>query len=483
MGEYTKEQLKIINSRSKRIEVESPPGSGKSYTILGIVKKHKKDKHLILAFNANIRESMRRKITESGIHNAEVHTFHSLAYDFFRGGDQIKNFENRKLENLDFFALENIMRELKLPKALVKPMIKEVQTFFQSSMTLDEFLKGKEEVMKFRFKEIMRYITYSEDCPMFHEFYIKMFQLMKYSTNMYDTVLVDESQDKTSCYNQIIENLGAKRIIHFGDNLQKIYAYNGAIGMTGSGFRLTQSFRIGKEHSDICNALIDSMLGYNNVPFEGVNPNGIVVDSFSRKDQVTVISRTNKNMMARMLIEIKKGKIVHIVGGKESLGLALIELIFTATPKKPNYYKKRKITSIKDAIALYMESNSRELKSALDFIDEYKNDTMKLVNTIRHKTIDDMKLADINLITSHKSKGLEFENVEIDSDFPTLETLKEKAMLNKDITGEVFALYVALSRSFGKLKLNKNIEEWYRGYNDGSFTERVVNYKELSEIF
>lgn len=482
MGKYTAEQLKIINSKAKRIEVESPPGSGKSYTITGIVEKNKKDNHLILAFNSNIREAMRKKISDLGLENAVVHTFHSLAYDFFKGGDQIKNFENRKLENLDYFSLENIMKELKLPKALVRPMLNEVLNFCRSSATMEEFLLNKDETLVSRFKGIMKHITYTEDCPMFHEFYIKMFQLMKYSTNMYDTILVDESQDKTSCYNQIIENIGSKRVIHFGDNLQKIYAYNGAIGMEGSGFKLTQSFRIGKEHSDICNALVSDIL-FVDFAFEGVNPNGTVVDSFSRKDNITVISRTNKNMMSRMLEEIKKGKVVHIVGGKESLGLSLIELIYTATPKKPNYYKKRKITSVKDAVDLYMESNSREIKTALDFIGEYKGETMKLVNTIRHKTIDDIKLADVNLLTAHKSKGLEFENVELDDDFPKVELLMEKRMTGKDISGEVYALYVALSRSFGKLKLNKDIETWYRKRQNENTVERLVDFIELKDIF
>lgn len=481
MGQYTDEQLKIINSKAKQIDVESPPGSGKTYCILGIVKKHKKDRHLILAFNANIRETIRKKIEQEDIHNAEVHTFHSLAYDFFKGNDQIANFENRKLENLDYFSLSNIIKDLGYNRSITRGMLEEIYLFLRCDATLNDFLSEKVDEFSEKFRAILKHIMDEPDAPMFHEFYIKMFQLVNYSTNMYDTILVDESQDKTSCYNRIIKNIGAKRVVHFGDNLQKIYAYNGAIGMSKSSFRLTKSFRVGREHSDICNSVVDFLLN-SSVGFEGVNPNGIIVDSFSRKDNITIISRTNKSMMGRMLEQIKKGKVVHIVGGKESLGLSLIESIFTATPKKPFYYKKRKIKSIKDAINLYMESNSADLKRAIDFISDHAENTMKLVNTIRHSTIDSIELADVNLVTAHKSKGLEFENVEIDNDFPKMEALAEKRIIGKPIEGEVFALYVALSRSFGKLKLNRNLEDWYRNYKNDKINKPEVSYTALKNI-
>ena len=142
-NKYTKEQMKIINSKAKAISVASPPGSGKTYTINGIILKHKKDNHLVLAFNANIRESLRKKLEEQGVRNADVHTFHSLAYDFFKGGNQIANFENRKLENLDYFSLSNIIKDLKINRALTKHLLGDIQLFFRSSSNLNEFLENK----------------------------------------------------------------------------------------------------------------------------------------------------------------------------------------------------------------------------------------------------------------------------------------------------------------------------------------------------
>lgn len=487
MENYTNEQLKIINSKAKMISVESPPGSGKTYCILGIVKKHKDDYHLILAFNAAIKDSLKQKIEKEGITNAEVYTFHGLAYDFFKDNDIIKNFENRKIDNLDYFNLEDILKKLKIPVKVTMQYLNILLLFFRSKETLENFIMTvnwniNPEVTKERFLEILKYIKDTEECTMFHEYYIKLFQLMEFRNSRYKTVLVDESQDKTECYNSIIENLKTKRIIHFGDNFQKIYSYNGAMGMRNSKFRLTKSFRIGPDHAFICNSLIKSFITKNVIEFEGLNKNGEIVKNFSRLDRVTVISRTNKTMMERMLREIDKRNVVHIIGGEAGLGLDTIELIYTATKDNPKYYRGKRITSIKDAIELYVKTKSQDIKKALDFISDHKTETMKLVNIIRHKTIPDPNLADVCLVTAHKSKGLEFECVEIEEDFPKIEKLYEMVSIGKNIENEVFTLYVALSRSYGKLKLNKDLERWYEDLKERKDINNkpIVHFKKLT---
>lgn len=476
---YSEEQLKIIRSEDARIEVASPPGSGKTFTILGIVKHHKKKHHLILAFNSAIREAIRRKLDDEGITNAEVFTFHGLAYDFFKGTDQIVDFEKRSMVNLDFFSLEQLLSDLniKLKAKDITELLDVLLRFLRGSTTFKDFFSDFSEYKKELCSKILHHIRKDPTSPMFHEYYIKMFQLIEYSNDRYHTVLVDESQDKTSCYEQIIANLKPKRIIHFGDNQQKIYAYNGAVGMGDSKFKLTKSFRIGKPHSDICNALIEDITKDTSSEFEGVNPKGIIVDTLSCVDKRTVICRTNKEIMRRMLEEIKKNKLVHLVGGG-GINYELTKDIYEATKEKPRWFKGKKITSVEDAVKLYALSRSSELKAALDFITEHRENTMKVINTIKTKTIEDPKLADISLITAHRSKGLEFDCVEIADDFPLIDTIKEKRM-----TGEVYALYVALSRCTGKMMLNRNLKLWYNKYLSGTVKDPKLEYNMLEDLF
>ncbi|MGL6098297.1 MAG: 3'-5' exonuclease, partial [Fusobacteriaceae bacterium] len=286
-----------------------------------------------------------------------------------------------------------------------------------------------------------------------------------------------ESQDKTNCYEQIIYNMKCKRVIHFGDNQQQIYAYNGAVGMNSSNFRLTKSFRIGKEHSDVCNALISDILKTDSTEFEGVNPNGKLVDKLSNVDKKTIICRTNKELVKRALGEIKKDKIVYILGGLP-VDTDLVKGLFFATKEKAFYFKGKKINSITDARKLYALSKSNELKSALDFIVQFGDKTMSIINTIKTKTINDYSLADVSLVTAHKSKGLEFECVELADDFPTVDAIKEK-----NNVAEMYTLYVALSRSTGKMLLNKNLQVWYDKYKLGKTVDPIVTFKEVESLF
>lgn len=477
MEKYSKEQLDIIKSTEAEIEVASPPGSGKTYTILGIVKHHAKNHHLILAFNNSIKEAIRRKIDDEHITNAEVFTFHGLAYEYFKGSDQIVEFENRSMVNLDYFTLEQLLKDLNIKVKNINTILDLLLRFLRGSHNFDMSFVDVNKFEKETCRSILKHIRSNREAPMFHEYYIKTFQLIKYYNSKYHTVLVDESQDKTSCYNQIIENLNPKRVIHFGDNQQKIYAYNGAIGMGASKYKLTKSFRVGKPHSDLCNALIYDILKDKESSFEGVNPKGVIVDRLSNIDKRTVICRTNKEIIRRMLEEIKNKKLVHLIGGG-GINLELTKDIFEATPEKPRYYKNKKITCLKDASVLYALSKSSDLKQSLEFINEHGKNTMKVINTIKTKTIDDPNLADISLITAHRSKGLEFDCVEIADDFPLIDSIKEKKNL-----GETYALYVALSRCTGKMMLNKNLKIWYDKFQVGKAKDPVVRYKKITELF
>lgn len=78
--------------------------------------------------------------------------------------------------------------------------------------------------------------------------------------------------------------------------------------------------------------------------------------------------------------------------------------------------------------------------------------------------MQDEKEADIYLTTTHRSKGLEFENVEIADDFPAIDSLKIKMNNFEDFIDEVYILYVAITRSYGKLQLNEDLKRFIGEY-------------------
>lgn len=111
----------------------------------------------------------------------------------------------------------------------------------------------------------------------------------------------------------------------------------------------------------------------------------------------------------------------------------------------------------------YEKSKNSTLKKAIDFIETYKDRAMYVVYDILKCLVTDEKEADIYLTTTHRSKGLEFENVEIADDFPTISFLTKKMHDFEDYIDEVYILYVAITRSYGKLQLNEDLKHFING--------------------
>jgi len=77
----SEEQQNIIDSikTGRNVIVDACAGSGKSTTILAIAREFPEERILQLTYNSALRKDVQGKITEEGIENLTVHTFHSLA--------------------------------------------------------------------------------------------------------------------------------------------------------------------------------------------------------------------------------------------------------------------------------------------------------------------------------------------------------------------------------------------------------------------
>lgn len=83
--EYSKEQKSIIEavSSGKSVIVDAVAGSGKTTTILGIIKEFPESIVIVLTYNARLKQEVREKIETMNIKNAEIHTYHSLAVKYY----------------------------------------------------------------------------------------------------------------------------------------------------------------------------------------------------------------------------------------------------------------------------------------------------------------------------------------------------------------------------------------------------------------
>ena len=79
------EEQKIIvqQYRENNVKVDAVAGSGKTTTTYYIGKEFSEDKILLLTYNAKLRLETREKLEENGVHNVEVHTYHSFCVKYY----------------------------------------------------------------------------------------------------------------------------------------------------------------------------------------------------------------------------------------------------------------------------------------------------------------------------------------------------------------------------------------------------------------
>lgn len=464
---YTQEQQAIIDSTSNEIIVNAGPGMGKTHLLLGIAEKHNNDIKGLLCFNAPIRKEIIEKVNKNNINNMEVNTFHSLAFNTLKRRGDITNFIKRNFdEPLDYFSIMDIMNILNfefITSSTINALLIAIKEFCKSDMKFHEFFDMNYTDLKEDVSKILNYILYDPKAPMFHEIYIKVYQLILLNNKIksYDCLMIDEYQDVSECYLSIINNIKVKKTIRVGDTLQKIYGYNGALGMDIHNFKLSQSFRIGQKTADICNRLIDTFIADKSLYMKGVNKKQYIGKIYDNEKK-TIIFRTNKGLIERLIEESQKGKKCMV---SDSLYNELHHIYKLCNVSVFFQYKFRGI-QFKNKQMLYdwyEKSKNSTLKKTIDFINTYQDNTQMVLYTILKCLVTDEKEADIYLTTTHRSKGLEFENVEIANDFPTINFLIKKMNDFEEYIDEVYILYVAITRSYGKLQLNEDLEHFING--------------------
>lgn len=452
----SEEQLAVINSNKRNITVNAGPGTGKTTLLLAIAKANPDKQHLILCFNSTIKIEIEEKLKKQNINNAIVKTFHGLAYSFFKENKKyFNNFEKRRLdENLDYFNLFEIMKKLKIVDMYMDFRIEDtmlvLKRYFSSSKTLKECIDDKitdKNTIEYC-KSVLKFISTNSDYPMFHEVYIKKFQMLKPTLSNIDTVLVDEYQDVSECYLDIINSICQnKKSVRVGDTYQKIYGYNGAIGMNECDFKLTNSFRIGKSTSDYCNELLSEFFE-NPILLNGVNKNQIF--GKTPEDNYVKIFRTNKALIKELLDNMKNG-IPIVISQKTIEELKFYNTIISKLRNYNSKYKGIDISNLSDLEYIYNLSKDSRIKRFIDLTSSFTYDELLEILSHEELLISEENINSnkyIRFITAHRCKGMEFSYVKIADDFPDNNQMKD----NLD---EVHIKFVAITRSNKILELCK----------------------------
>ena len=424
---YTDEQKLIIETTLKvgeSIKVISGAGTGKTSTCAGYSEARPGAAIAYLAFNKSIAQQAEGRFPKY----VQCSTVHSRAYkaegwQFGKISGSISTMTIAIHYKVDYveaarlaYSLENWFNSAD-PEIAVQHLVPPEGS---DSLTEDQaqwMLEHCHEIWAMM-KRKEKYFN------MTHSGYLKLFQLSRPNFNV-KAVLLDEAQDTNPVTWAIVSGQAAfgTRIVAVGDDFQAIYGFRGAknamAGMNCRTLYLTQSFRFGPAVAEMANLL----LGHFYSPdwqLKGYDPlESKIVTDIDPKTPRTIIFRTNMEIFNKMH-NLAVDKVPFRYNGDLSEVLRAIADVYYLWAGRPDRIESSKIKHLKSwTVAKRMAQLDLDLAAKMQVVDYYESRLERVLDIIRGAHQPDHPDA-ITLTTAHKSKGLEFDIVELSEDFSPL---------------------------------------------------------------
>lgn len=482
----TKEQHAIINSTGN-IKVNAVAGSGKTTTIIEYAKARPRSSQILyLVFNRSVKEEAITKFSNHGMSNVTVETAHSLAYRHIYLGShyrlkhngykaheiiELLHIENNKEKYTEFIIANHILKMLAFFCNSDKNRLQEID--YLSTITdrkarafvnsLYPYIEQKANILMSKMDKGEIEIT--------HDFYLKKFQLSN-PTLSYDYILFDEGQDASMVMLDVFLKQKATKVI-VGDTHQQIYSWRYAVNslemVNFKTYALTTSFRFNQDIANLAVKVID-MKKYID------KPTSTSIDGVEHSNSIkakAVLARTNLGLLVKAIeyvTEKRQVKRLHFEGNINSYtyaadGASLYDVLSLCNNNRHLIKDKliKKMNNLEDLIDYIEKTEDRELGMMVDIVREYGNEIPAIIQSIKDKHVDNKDDAEIVFSTVHRSKGMEYDVIQIVNDFVSEELLiKQKENNNEEnkyspaqINEEINLLYVAITRTRNRVYVPK----------------------------
>jgi|GEM_PF-659146 len=476
----TQEQKDIIFSTEDRVKVSALTGSSKSTTLYYYSKEHPFSKILYLVYNKSMQLES-EKMFKSQRH-VEIRTIHSLGYNYSG-----KFYRDKLTFN---YGVVDIIKDLNLNwdkdmelAVKINAMMKEyslssAETFSDLEIFKEDDMRGKILALSERLWELKK--KYKNSVKISHDDYLKMFHLSRTDlSNKYDIIMLDECQDSSKMMFDILKNSNVKGLVTVGDPYQKINGWKKAVNIMpmfdAKEYKLTTSFRVSNNIAHIENLIISDFIG-DNIKMKGFNTKQTIVDAIDKSKPYACLCRTNAYIFAEIaeVLSEDKNKKLFFVGGFSSYSFDSLKQCYYFSQGHPT--KNKLFAKFEDyhTMKTYAEEIEEiELLSLIRMVDKYGSRIIDIVDGIKNNTVTDKNKADIIFSTCHKAKGLTIDTpVYISNDhldlevtyrnkyFKKEEDFNDKKKVKKDISEEIFIIYVAISRCKGQIELSDSIKRY-----------------------
>ena len=512
----TKEQEEIINSDKLSFKINAVAGSGKTTTLLEYAKKNSHLKILYLAYNKSLQTSLLDKLKKYNLPSMHISTIHSLAYN------KIEAYNYTLAHDLKNQIIENVItkHELTVNQKAYYPipeyvaLIKDLVNFYCNSSLIaldskliESYKKQSElgaKILELINKNETRVIEHlktilsamkNKVIDATHDFYLKMFYLnKKVSTNLpYDLILVDEAQDISDVMIGIVENQSCRRI-YVGDSFQQIYTFRFATNALNKidlpSYDLTQSFRFGDNYAKVLQNNLNSLYEINSskpLKISGLEKTTLIGKNhidFSK--QFCVIARSTFGLIQQLVYFIHDKKKVYFEGGYNSYSF-MNQTVYSIFYLKQKKNDKITIDEIKDFDTINeleqfaKDTKNQDYLNIIKFINTYGDNIFEINKKIKEFLVNDKKDADIIFTTTHKSKGLEYEQVIMADDFISKKeiTNTKNKLSYLRVNEELNIYYVAATRAKNVIQL-ADLNLSYT-YNENDETTSYVKSRFISK--
>lgn len=473
------EIFKTYSETDSNIVISAVPGSGKTTTIIELLKRTKYHrKAIFLAFNKSIVDELQTKVPAG----TEVSTLHSLGckaiYRHYRGQVQVNSYKLYKIakqisktfqcdkKKIDFYIF-NLIKIVDLYRLRLET---EKEAFLEIIMHYDIDTIGNEQ--EDSYKLFLAYQNYNSNWEKDGNKFIIDFVDMVYLPNvskvqlgLYDDVFIDESQDLNKAQQKLVEQIikpQGGRFVAVGDPRQSIYGFMSADSMSYQNFAskkntvqlpLSYSYRCGKniinEANKVWNVIKSPDFMFDGEVIQNANLNDVKEGDF-------ILCRNNKPLVSvyfKLLINEQK---CYIKGSE--IGKSIIFLLKGTENLSKDLMYQYLEKMISD---LFLDLNEKGIKNPtqhekyvslcekvniIKIIGDKYNSVKEIISVIEKMFLDESK--GVMLSSIHKSKGLETDNVYIleRSLIPS-----EYAKTQQQLEQENNLLYVAITRAKKKL--------------------------------
>lgn len=429
---HTDEQIDILNAATltnDNLMINALAGTGKTSTLEMVERAVKTKPVLYLVFNKkNADEATSRMLSTT-----TVRTFNSIGHRIWaasqsknlklnskKSGDILREIIGeapKRTQNELWASYHEVVAGVALAKALgyvpngVFPNAKRLITQREFHRMLEE--RPDDLTSDLINAVLVRSIKTSYDGTIDYNDQIYMPALFGGTFPKFPLVLVDEYQDLSPVNHAMLARLVKHRLIGVGDPFQNIYGFRGASagGMVqaASSYKMTSlplstSFR--------CPSAIVSHVHWRVPHFKSIREGGSVVEPKSLPvvsigDSTTIICRNNAPLFAAAFRLLGCGRSVSVAGS--DIGPRLVGIMKKLGSLEMT--RPQTLSAIDDWLA---ERQAREAKNAEDLAECMKvfashgNSLDQAITYAEHLF---KQTGSIKLMTGHKSKGLEFDDV------------------------------------------------------------------------